>query len=89
MKYNPQDEIKKLSIPILIINGTKDIQVETNEAKLLHEANPESELKIIEKMNHLFKEINQDEENLKSYNNPNLPIIKELSDSINSFINSL
>ncbi len=86
IKYNPQEEIKKLNIPILIINGTKDIQVSENEAKLLHEANPKSELKIIEKMNHVFKEINADEENLKSYSNPNLPIMIELSETINSFV---
>jgi hypothetical protein len=89
IKYNPQDEIKKLNIPILIINGTKDIQVSENEAKLLHEANPKSELKIIDKMNHIFKEINEEEENLKSYSNPNLPIMKELVDRIISFLKLL
>ena len=89
MKYNPQEEIKKLNIPILIINGTKDIQVGKNEAKLLNEANPKSELKIIEKMNHIFKEINDDSENLKSYSNPELPIMPELSESVNKFIKSL
>lgn len=89
IKYNPQEEIKKLNIPILIINGTKDIQVSENEAKLLHEANSKSELKIIDKMNHIFKEINKDEENIKSYSNPNLPIMIELSTTINLFIKSL
>jgi len=89
IKYNPQEEIKKLTIPILIINGTKDIQIPESEAKLLHDANPKSELKIIEKMNHIFKEINEDSENLKSYSNPNLPIMEELSLSINNFIKSL
>ncbi|WP_339887795.1 alpha/beta hydrolase [uncultured Flavobacterium sp.] len=89
MNYNPQEEIKKLKMPILIINGTKDIQVAESEAKLLHEANPNSELKIIDKMNHIFKEINADEENIKSYSNPDLPIINKLSETINSFIKSL
>lgn len=89
IKYNPQEEIKKLEIPILIINGTKDIQVPESDAKLLHEANPKSELKIIDKMNHVLKEINDDTENIKSYSNPDLPIVKELSNTINSFIKSL
>ena len=89
IKYNPQEEIKKLNIPILIINGTKDIQVPESDAKLLHEANPKSELKIIDKMNHVLKEINEDAENIKSYSNPDLPIMEELSNSINSFIKSL
>ena len=89
IKYNPQEEIKKLSIPILIINGTKDIQVPESDAKLLHEANPISELKIIDKMNHVLKEINEDAENIKSYSNPDLPIMEELSITIDSFIKSL
>ena len=89
IKYNPQEEIKKLNIPILIINGTKDIQVPESDAKLLHEANPISELKIIDKMNHVLKEINEDAENIKSYSNPDLPIMEELSITIDSFIKSL
>lgn len=87
--YNPQDEIKKLTIPILLINGTKDIQTSEKEAQLLKEAHPKAKIKIIENMNHIFKEINDDAENLKSYNNPNLPIMKSLVDAMHQFINSI
>src|SRR5690606_38698563 len=83
---NPQTEIAKLNIPILIINGTKDLQVGQKEAELLHKANPKSSIKIIEKMNHVFKEIQNDEENIASYNKPELPIQKELAPSIVSFL---
>lgn len=89
INYNPQEEIKKLNIPILIINGNKDIQVSENEAQLLHSANPKSTLKIIDKMNHIFKEINAEDENLKSYSNPNLPVMPQLIESVNNFIKSL
>ncbi|HUH25119.1 MAG TPA: hypothetical protein VLY87_00700 [Flavobacterium sp.] len=86
IKRNPQTEIAKLNIPILIINGTKDIQVGVKEAELLHQANPNSSIAIIEKMNHIFKEIEKDEENMASYSNPNLPIQKELITVITSFL---
>lgn len=90
LKYDPKIEIKKLEIPILIINGTKDIQIPESDAKILHEANPKSELVIIENMNHLFKEIKGDQtENMESYNKPELPIMPELSEKINSFISKL
>ena len=89
IKYNPQDEIKKLSIPILIINGTKDIQVPPSDAELLHKANPKSTLKIIENMNHIFKEIKIDDDNIKSYSDPKLPVIPELIAVMTSFINSI
>lgn len=89
LQYNPQEEIKKLNLPILIINGNKDIQVSENEAQLLHNANPKATLKMIDKINHIFKEINEDDENLKSYSNPDLPVMPKLIENINNFINSL
>lgn len=87
MKYNPQTEIAKLKLPILIINGTKDIQVGVENAELLHKAVPSSQKVIIENMNHIFKEITKDEQNMASYNNPDLPIQKELVTTIINFIN--
>jgi len=89
IKYNPQNEIKKLSIPTLIINGTRDSQVPPSDAELLHKANPKSELKIIENMNHLFKEVTTDDENTKSYADPKLPVVPELIDKITTFIKSI
>jgi len=89
IKYHPQNEIKKLSIPILIINGTTDIQVPPSDAELLHTANPKSELKIIENMNHIFKEIKMDDDNIKSYSDPKLPVIPELIHVMTLFINSI
>ena len=86
MSYNPQEEIRKLNIPILIINGTKDIQVSVVDAELLHKANPKSELVLIENMNHVFKEILKDDDNLKSYSNPDLPVMKQLIDTVTNFI---
>jgi len=88
-KYNPQDEIKKLQIPILIINGTKDIQVPATDAELLHKANPKSELVIIEGMNHIFKDIENDDDNVKSYSNPKLPVNLKLVETMTKFINSI
>lgn len=86
LKFDPQIEIQKLSIPILIINGTKDIQVPPSDAALLHSANKSSKLLIIENMNHIFKEIKVDEDNTKSYSNPDLPVIPELISAITNFI---
>lgn len=87
IKYNPQQEIHQLKIPILIIHGTKDIQVNIDEAELLKEANLNAKLIIINNMNHIFKKIDGDMvENQKSYNNPELPVMNELVQSIVSFI---
>lgn len=89
MKYNPQEEIKKLKIPVLIVNGAKDIQIPISDAKLLHNNHPNSELLIIEDMNHVFKMVKSDDrsENINTYTKSNLPISKKLTDGITKFIN--
>ena len=75
MKYNPQDEITRLEIPVLIIQGTTDLQVSVNDAKLLKEANPNANLFIIEGMNHILKNAEADRmKNLSTYNNQELPL---------------
>lgn len=90
IKYNPQSELKKLTIPVLIINGTKDIQVSVEQAQFLHEAKENSQLNLIENMNHLFKEIKGDtNENILSYSNPNLPIMEELINIITTFVDEI
>ena len=89
MAYNPQEEISGLEIPILIANGTKDLQVSEDEASFLHSANSNSTLKIIEKMNHILVPIDGDTlENSKSYNESQRKISEELIKVIVSFINN-
>ena len=87
MKYDPSVVITTLAIPVLLINGTKDLQVDTAEADLLHKANENSELILIEKMNHVLFIIEGDaQENAKSYNDHNGKISDELVKDIVDFI---
>jgi len=86
-KFDPQVEIAKLKIPLLIIQGTADLQVGIDDANSLSKSNKNSVLKIISKMNHIFRIVGESkEENIASYNNPQLPIAEELVSSIISFI---
>lgn len=86
-KYNPQTEIKKLTIPILILQGNNDIQVSVKDAENLSEANKTAELLIIDKMNHIMKITDGDRDaNLATYNNETLPLSETLVDKIVSFI---
>lgn len=84
---NPQELIANVTVPVLIVNGTTDIQVSVDNAEKLHKANPKSELLIIDGMNHIFKKAPMDrEENIKTYSNPELKNIPELSSAIVKFI---
>ncbi|UBZ11111.1 alpha/beta hydrolase [Leeuwenhoekiella palythoae] len=87
IKYDPAEEISALDIPILIVTGTKDLQVPLKEGELLKEAQPKSEYAIIESMNHVLKTIEGDDiENSKSYNEASRPINTELIKEITRFI---
>ncbi len=87
MQYDPQVEIAKLDMPVLIINGDKDIQVQVSEAEKLNTAKPDAQYEIIPFMNHVFKEIKGDNlENSKSYNEYNRPVVPKLIEIISSFI---
>lgn len=87
MQYNPQQALKSLAIPTLIINGTKDLQVSVDEAKLLKAASDNAEIKIIDNMNHVLFIIEGDQlENSKSYNESFRTISEELITTVSSFI---
>ena len=89
-KYNPALEIKKLKIPVLIINGTTDIQVSVRDAEILKKAKPDASLVLINNMNHVLKDAPADrDKNLATYNNPLLPISANLISTIVKFVNHL
>jgi pimeloyl-ACP methyl ester carboxylesterase len=86
-RYTPAEEIQRLSVSVLIVQGTTDIQVPVSEAEALKTALPAAELKIIEGMNHVFKAVPVDpEKQTASYSDPSLPVVPELIDSISQFV---
>ncbi|MGA7720370.1 MAG: alpha/beta hydrolase [Ignavibacteriaceae bacterium] len=87
-KYDPCKEISKLIIPVLIVEGTTDLQISVRDAEMLSKANSGSKLKIIKNMNHVLKEVPtvEREANLKTYSNPDLPLSKEFSKALIEFL---
>lgn len=87
LQYDPVEQLKKLNKPILLVNGNTDIQVPVKDAELLHEAKKDSDLLIVDKMNHVLKEAPADREgNIATYSNPDLPLAKGLIDGIVEFL---
>ena len=52
----------------------------------LKEAKPNATFVIIKNMNHILKDIQNEEDNIKSYSSPEFPISKKLINTIVSFI---
>ncbi|MCP4909541.1 MAG: hypothetical protein GY907_02455 [Bacteroidetes bacterium] len=86
-KYDPAIEITKVKCPILIIQGTTDIQIPVNEAEKLSSVNSNSQLVIIEGMSHILKEAPQNRLlNIQTYGDPELQLKEGLIDAVVSFI---
>ncbi|GLB53232.1 alpha/beta hydrolase [Neptunitalea chrysea] len=84
--YTPSEEIKKLTIPILIIQGNADLQVTVKDATTLKDAYPNAVLEIIPDMNHVLKEVKNTTENQQSYYSPDFPLSSKLVSIISTFI---
>lgn len=73
-------------MPVLIVQGTSDIQVAVAEAELLAAADTDAELRIVEDMNHVLKQVSEGEDPLASYGDPTLPLADGLVDAIATFV---
>lgn len=86
-KYDPATEINKLNIPILLLQGDKDLQVGVENVKTLAAYSKNAKVFIIPKMNHVMKIIEGDEkENLAAYSNQTLEISTFMIIRITTFI---
>ena len=87
LRYDPAKAFAALKMPALIIQGTHDIQVDVNDARLLKAAKPDADLALIEGMNHVMRIVPIDmKRQVQSYNDPNQRLSSELGDRIVRFI---
>jgi uncharacterized protein len=86
-RYDPTREIARLTLPVLILQGERDLQVGVPDARALSRADPAATLVLIPEMNHVMKAVSASEQdNIRSYADPSLPIDATLARSIRRFI---
>ncbi|VWB17224.1 hydrolase [Burkholderia lata] len=76
--------------PVLIVQGTRDIQVDVQDAELLKHANPRAEMALIADANHVLKTVGtvDRQENLAAYSNPDLPLTEGVVAAISAFVHA-
>ena len=84
-KYDPAMIIARLNIPVLILQGTNDLQINVADAERLHAANAKSELVILDGVNHVLKKVADMAENQRSYRDPALLLDERLVNAIVGF----
>jgi pimeloyl-ACP methyl ester carboxylesterase len=89
-RQDPAAAFARLNMPALIIQGSNDIQVGVDDARLLKAAKPDAELALIVGMNHVMRIVPNDvKRQLASYKDPQLPLAAELGTRIIGFIDGL
>ena len=84
---DPAKELARLTLPVLIVSGGQDLQVEAVEATKLARSVQQGQLLHIEAMNHILKPAHGDRaKNIASYSQPDMPLTPELLPAIAAFI---
>jgi uncharacterized protein len=88
LRQDPRALAAGTKLPILIVQGGKDLQVSRTDAQALHAARPDAQLLALENMNHVLKDVvgNDRPSNLATYADPSLPLDPALADGIAEFV---
>ncbi len=92
LKYDPAREVVKFRGPVLVAQGTTDIQLTVGDAERLAAAVDSSggkeKLLIVNGMNHVLKSVPTVDRavQIRSYTDPNLPVAGELLDGVAGFV---
>jgi uncharacterized protein len=85
-KYDPAREIVALRVPVLIVQGTTDLQVLLEDAKLLATAKKDARWLEIKEMNHVLKHAATLDEQVATYSDPKAPLAPGLVEGIANFL---
>ena len=87
MQYNPSKTIAKIEVPFLAIGGGYDSQVPSTDAQKLAQNTKNGKHLVIESMNHVLKQLDQESDNLKSYQNDDFQVHTELVNILVAHLN--
>jgi uncharacterized protein len=87
-RYDPAKLASALKVPLLIVQGERDLQVSTADAKALAAAQPKAKLVLVPRMNHVLKDVDSDDRqaNFATYSDPSLPVDSALVGTIADFV---
>lgn len=85
MSIDPARELSRLTIPVLVVQGTTDIQISVADAQRLVKDNPHATLEIIEGMNHVLKQVRDTTQPPPSYYDPTLALHPRLIEVLARF----
>jgi uncharacterized protein len=88
LRYDPAKLAASVKVPLLIVQGERDLQVSVADARTLAAAQPKARLVLLPSMNHVLKDVASDDRsaNLATYADPSLPVDPAMVDAIAIFV---
>lgn len=90
-KYDPAVEIARVKVPVLIVQGGRDVQISVDDARALKAAHAAAKLIVIPAANHVYRATDTDDRmaQLRLYTDPTIPLVPELAPAIAEWIRTL
>ena len=88
MAHDPVRLAASLKVPLLIVQGDKDLQVTVEDARALAAAQPKAKLAILSGVNHVLKVPASDDRaaNVATYGDPSLPLAPSVAEAVAAFV---
>ncbi len=86
LNLDPAEELSKVGVPVLLIQGEQDFQVTTKDLETLKNAKPDADVKLYAEMNHVLKVVKSPQENQASYADPDFRLEPNLAEDIGTWI---
>jgi alpha-beta hydrolase superfamily lysophospholipase len=87
LPLDPAAALARVTPPVLVIQGSTDIQIDTGDARILAAARPGTQLAVIEGMNHILRQAPVDRAaNIATYSDPALPLHPALMPVLEAFL---
>lgn len=85
---DPAAEARRLTVPLLVLQGTTDVQVSVADARALGAADPRADVQILPDVNHVFVHVASTDPTVQvaSYTDPSRPLAPELVPLVAAFV---
>jgi pimeloyl-ACP methyl ester carboxylesterase len=90
LSHDPAEMIAAVDLPVLIVQGSNDVQVSIEDAQRLADARPGARLVILDGATHVLKTArgNDRAASLATYQDPELPLASGLVEAVAGFVSS-
>ncbi|WP_339426686.1 alpha/beta hydrolase, partial [Pseudomonas proteolytica] len=88
LSHDPARLVAAVKLPVLILQGTRDIQVSVADAEALHRAQPKATLTLLPGINHVLRPVASDDRaaNLATYRDAALAISPSVAEAVAGFV---